>query len=528
MNAAPRSSAKLYLTNATSTVATRLLQLGVLVWVNQYLLRRIEASEYSLLPLVTSLIVFAEVVRNIFTSGLARYLVEADSRGDGTEVSRMVSSMLPVLLAVAACFAVAGAVSIWHIEGLLNVEPRYVADARLMMALLVATLCITVATAPWADGLAIRQRFTTLNVVELACEALRMALLFVLLISVSARVLWLVVASTAATLTSLTLRIAITRQIIPSIRFSKRLYSFATARRLMSFGAWTSIEGFATLVANAAPALLLNRFGSAIDVACFHLGRLPDTQIRRIGMAAASPAQPALISLYANEGKDALNHLYFRGGRYHLLLTLMGVAPLLAFGAPIVDLYVGREYAATPAVMIGILGSYPFIWGSAMYFRVSHAIGKVRGYYMTYVVLQVGILGALYFAVAERHLGAAGAGAAIGISSVVLHVLLIWPMGLRLVNGRWSSFLLQTLLPGILPFAAALVAGLAIGFSIDMTSWLHVALGSAVTLVVYVTVMLCFSLDSYDRSVLARVVKRVRDVFTRNSPMVRSQAPETQ
>src|SRR2546426_12080577 len=109
MSAAPENSARLYLTNAASSVTTRLLQLTVLVWVNQHLLKRIEPEENSLFPVMISLMYFADIFKNIITGGLGRYIVQADSRGDQSGGTRVVSSIFPGVLAAGFLFSIRGA-----------------------------------------------------------------------------------------------------------------------------------------------------------------------------------------------------------------------------------------------------------------------------------------------------------------------------------------------------------------------------------------------------------------------------------
>ncbi len=68
----PQNTTGRYAVNAVSSVLTALISMTALVWVNQYLLRRISPEEYALVPVVTALMVFAEFFRIIFTRGLSR------------------------------------------------------------------------------------------------------------------------------------------------------------------------------------------------------------------------------------------------------------------------------------------------------------------------------------------------------------------------------------------------------------------------------------------------------------------------
>jgi O-antigen/teichoic acid export membrane protein len=522
MNRAPENSIKRYGINAASSVVTRVLQLTVLVWVNQFLLRRIAPEEYSLYPLVLSLMVFAELFRTMFTSGLGRYIVEADSRDDAAGVTRVVSSMFPVLVLLGLCFALLGGLAAWKLDRLLNIEPQYLFEARLMLLLLVATLCVNVMAAPFSEGLYARQRFVTLNLVALACEGLRIGLLLVLLFGVGTKVLWLVVATTASALTSVSLLVIMTWRLIPAVRFRWECFSLQTVRTLFGFGLWTTVGAIGGLVSSTVPALLLNRFGTALDVASFHLGRLPDTQLRNVVAAAGAPAQPALTRIYAREGAAALKALYYRGGRYYLWLALVLLAPLLAFNDVIMTLYAGERYVESARVMAVLLGVYPCLWASAMFFQVVYAMGRVREFYVCDLIIQGVTLVALFYLVVMCRMGAFGAALALGLTSGVLHMLIIWPKGLASVGGQWSTFVRLTLLPGLLPFGMALTAAYGFRFLFEINSWLMVAGATLLVVAVYGMALLFFCLDGMDRRLLAKVIGQARTLLERANGVVPS------
>jgi hypothetical protein len=73
-------SKRLVAINSASTVARHLVSITVLVWLQQYLIRRIPAEEYSLLSIVMAVIVFAPLLSTVLTGGISRYV----SLGAGT------------------------------------------------------------------------------------------------------------------------------------------------------------------------------------------------------------------------------------------------------------------------------------------------------------------------------------------------------------------------------------------------------------------------------------------------------------
>ena len=86
-------SKRLVFVNSLSGVAAKVLNLGVLIWLQQYLLRRISAEEYSLYPVLISLIVFLPPATSVLTGGLTRYIVEAYAKGDERRVTQITSTM---------------------------------------------------------------------------------------------------------------------------------------------------------------------------------------------------------------------------------------------------------------------------------------------------------------------------------------------------------------------------------------------------------------------------------------------------
>lgn len=508
-HAPSESRVKRFGINALSSVATRLLSITVLVWVNQHLLRRIEPEEYSLFPLVMSLVVFNGLFVSIFVGGVSRHMVEAHHRGDPAGVTRIVSSMLVVLVPVTLVLGLAGGLTAWHIDAFLEVAPEYLGQARLMFLLTVLSLCLTTATAPLAQGLYVRERFVADNLIGLGCETLRIVLLLTLLFGLGTRVMWLVVASTLATLVNQAAQILATRRLLPEARFERRLVCWKTMKDVLSFGAWTSVHGVAQLLSGTAPILLLNRFGSSLDVAVFHAGRLPETQLRNVLQAIEGPAQPALIGLYARDGRSAVNLLYYRGGRYYLWLVLLPIAPLLVFAQPLYRLYAGDEYVAAGLVMCAILASYPFQFASAMYYRVAHAIGRIGAFHSYFLLLQLVSIVAIFYAVAVRGLGAVGAALAIGLVQAVLHLVLIWPLGLRLVDGRWGEFAKQTIVRGMLPFGVALALCLLLARYVVVDTWWTLAAVSGCAALAYAASLVACCLDAFDRSLLERALQRV-------------------
>lgn len=508
-SAPPKNTGLRYAINAGSSVLSVLIAMVILVWVNQYLLKRISPEEYALVPVMLSLMVFGEFFKIIFTRGLSRFMVEADTRGEHDEVTRIVSSMLPVLGGVAAVIGGLGILGVIYIDTIVVVDPQYIFSARLMLGLLIFTLCVAIFTTPLCAGLYVRMRFVELNLITLGTEATRGGLLVALLFYAGPRAHWVVVSSTIAQVGSFLLLTAITLTILPSAWPKWSFASRAKAKQLLSFSLWTSVQALNMFVQRAAPALFLNRFSTDIDVASFYLGNLPNQQIRRLTQAAANPATPALTALYASEGEKALRELYYRGGRYHLWAALFLVAPLVVFATPLMTLYAGEAYVGAAIVMVMLLGAYPFHWSSAMFYQIAYAIGRIKAYNVCSVFMAVIALIGIYAFVVVLEWGAFGAALGMLLGFGVAQVAIIWPFGLRLIEGSWRLFLTNTLIPGLAPGVAAILACLLFNAIWPVDSWLRLSLGTALSMMVYVAVLAGLCLDAKDREMAGKALAKI-------------------
>ena len=502
-----RNSAKQFGVNVISNVGTKIIQITVLVWVNQYLLKRIDTNEYALFPLITSLIFFVQFVRIMATGGIARYLVVADSRDDDEEVTRITSSMLPVLLGMAAVIVIGGGWAVANIDHLLEIDSRYLWDARLMLTLILVNMAVNIVATPFASGLYVRQKFTIINLIQLGCELGRNAILILLILGVGPRVIWLVVGTFVGDIVNVLLRVVATRRLIPAIRLDPSKFSWATCKELLQFGAWTSTRGISRFLSRTSPVLLLNKFGTPLDLTVFHLGRLPDTQLQKIISAAMVPVDPAITRMHAQSGEDSMQHIYYRGNRYCMWLALLLPAPLIVLAGPIIELYVGTGYATAAAIMVLFLLRYPVLFASSMFYRVAQATARVQTFYTGQIAVQLASVASMFLA-AQSGIGVVGMTTAMCVTEIVLTMLLIWVLGLRFVNGTWTRFLWTVLLPGGAPFVASLLACYGVSKLTEIDSWTTVALTGAFASLVYILVVLAMT-DGSDRQLLQKARRTI-------------------
>ncbi|MCU0916680.1 MAG: hypothetical protein MUC88_19280 [Planctomycetes bacterium] len=470
-------SKRLVLINTASGIVAKTINVSVLLWLHQYLLRRIRPEEYGLLQVLLSVILLLPVVTSILTAGLGRFVLAAYAQKDDRGVTQIVSTMFPLLLGAGLVILTGGLAFAWHVDTFLRVPPDRLWDARIMMALLVFSTGAKVPCMAFGVGFYVQQKFVLYNLIHVGMEILRMALLFVFLFGVSTRVVWVVVTNVVVELVLTTIVIVVSRRMIPALRFRLREIRWARAWELVSFGGWTFVSEITSRASSTAILFVLNRFAAA-DVAVYSLGYLGRRQINTWTDVIAAPLYPVATGMHALGAKDRVRHFYLRGGRLALWIMLITGLPGAIYAARVMPLYAGEDYAEAAPVMVLSLVNLITMGGSWMVWQLANALGRVRATGVRVLVSQPLIVALTWYVVytlgwgtAGFGLGACGVALAACMIGLFFDVLLIWPLGLKLADVPFGVWVRQTLIPGLAPGCLASVVWVALDLLVAPDRW---------------------------------------------------------
>ncbi len=498
-------SKRLVLINSAGSLLALGLNLTVLVWMQQYLLKRIGPEEYSLLPVLYSIMIFTPLLTTILTSPILRFVTEAYAAGDSARVTQIASTMFSILWTAGCLVVILGGVLTHHISALLAIAPEYLRDAKIMLMLLMLSLALRLAMSPFLVGLAVRQKFALVNLISTGGQLLRMGVLFILLTLVSPRVLWVIVATVSAGAIADIVTLALSLRALPCLRFRRGVASWPVARQLLSFGGWSTISAIALSITSSADAIILNRLGTALDVTCFYLGSLPLRFITMAGSVALAPLNPVLIAMHTQGQTQRLRGVFLKGGRWSLWSTLLVCVPLMTYGREIMSLYVGNEYRLAGIVMPLLLLAFPIGQGVRMMFPLAEATAKIRILSLCLLGMSVFNLGLTLYLVGILKMGALGSALGTGVSTALFFPIFIWPLGLKIAQVDFVSCLKSSMLPGLLPATANLAALLALKASVPLDSWSNIIFCVSLGSVVYLCAICYGGLQPDDKNDLIRL-----------------------
>ena len=497
------------------------LNASVLIWLQQYLIRRITPEEYSLLPLVMALMAFIPLMKAVLSGGIGRYVTVAYARGDDEGVTIICSTMLPLLIGGALLILGAGTLLVVFADRALIVAPDKLGDARLMLAMLFFTAALELPLSAFSSGFMVRQQLVYNDLIDFGFQLLRLSVLFTLLMAVSTRVLWVVTATCATEAIKAVVMTVISRRLVPSQTFRRNAIRWEMARELISYGGWSMAHQVATTARDSMDPIILNRYASALDVATYHAGGIPGRQLRWLTGPLVRPFIPVLAALDAVSDKTKVREIYLQCSRYCSWLVFSAGIPLFFFADEVMFLYLDGKYPEAGTVMALILWLPMFGAMNALGPGLAAATGKIKGFALREIATHAFNLLLTFALVAWVKQGAIGSAIASLAAMVLVEMTLTWTFCVKLADVTFSRVLREIVGPVLLPAVPTAAFCWGALTWLNLNSWLPLLASAAVAGLTYLGFAVRFSLTANDKRHLSKVTQRlppgVRNFLALNS-----------
>ena len=501
-------SKKTIIINSLSSALSLLINLTVLVWLQQYLLKHISAEEYSLIPIVLSVMAFAPLLTSVLTGGMGRYMTIAYAKGDNMEVTRICSTMFPILFFAGSILLILGWFVAWNVDMFLVVSSEYRTDAKIMLALMVFVTAIRLPLAAFSSGFMLKQKLWWQDLIDVGCQLLRITILFVLLFEVSTRALWVTVALAISELVNLAISTPISIKLIPQQRIQWSLFRKKLAKEITAFGSWWLVGSLADVLKKTMDPLILNRFASAVDVTIFYVADIAPRLLTQILTPITRPFIPILGAMVANNDHIKLRNTYTRTARYHSWVVLTIAVPAMVFSTETMHLYLHGKYDTAGGIMTMLLGVAIINALNALGSAVALSAGDMKGLSVRVVFIQTVNLILTFVFVGYLHQGAYGSAYATLFAALFLETTIKWPFCWRVAHTPFRYWFKEVFVAAIFPAVPSAVFCVSISVIYSIDSWLKLVLVSGLSALIYVIMVMIFGLKQQDRIDLGRLAQK--------------------
>lgn len=502
-------SKKLVFANSISMAITKLLSITVFIWVQQYLLKRISPSEYAIYAIISSFVFLLPFITSSLVSAGVRYMVHEYTRRDFAKMNKILSTSIILNASIGLFVLITSLIAVYYLDSLLTIEPEDLLDAKLMFLIIIVTFLVNFVLTPLGLGLHITQKLVIKNIIDLAVEILKIALLFLLLFGVSTKALWLVVVNSVALILALIVRIVLSKKIIPEMNFLISGFDKKFVSKFLSFGSWNSIILLSRYLRNFAALFLLNRFGSSTDVANFNIGRFVSRQTAQIWEPIRASTGTPLIAMYSKNQFQRLNDTYLKGSRLAIWITSFVVFPAMIFSEAFVKLYVGDFYINAAYIIMALLSIIPFQMLNAMLPQISAAMDNQKDLAIRMMMIQLVNLAVMYYILVVMELTVVEMAWSIAVVNILGELFVVTVFAKKNLNIKYADVLSKGLLPGIMPGIIASIYWYIIQSTVEVTSYVHLTVLIFPGIIILMVCIYAFGLKQ-DRNQILEVIKSIK------------------
>lgn len=347
---------KKILINTSYNFLGKLLPLAVAIIAIPLLVQKMGTARFGILTLTWMVIGYFSVFDLGVGRATTKFVAEYLARKQTEDLPQLIWSSLFLLFTFGALAALVGwSLSSWLVERVLNISASLQEESRQSLCILLACLPFVFVSAGMEGVLEAQQRFGVINIIKTPLGlANYLGPLPILAYTVS--------------LVPVVALLALVRVLVCGIFFFLVWQSLPGMKRpcwpkatfigkLLSFGGWLTISSVISPIM-----VYLDRFliGALLTMSAVAYYVTPYELVTRLWVIPASllPVLFPTFSAYAVERVDKLRVLHDRAVKYIFLLVAPAIISIIVMAHPILELWVGREFAtlSTPVLQVLALG----------------------------------------------------------------------------------------------------------------------------------------------------------------------------
>jgi O-antigen/teichoic acid export membrane protein len=465
-----------------SNALGRLVTLLAGIVATPIIVHAVGATDYGTWVLIASIATFGTLFEFGMSAGLVKFVAEHTARDEIDEAARMVAAGAWVYRLIAVLFVVVGVALAFAVPALLGLGGETAEIVRALGVIAALDLAISMISLAPLSVLKGLHRFPVVNAIQGAGALLAVALT-VVAVETDAGIVGVSVAWALSTVFTTVGYAVAARRIVPGHMTTRAGRDVADLRRLVRHsrsiavvqvavhlqGRLDAVVIAAALpVRNVTPYSFAQRLGDGTRIATDQFGKV---------------LLPLASEISATRERDAVRSLFLTSTRLTVAIALAVGLPIALLGGPILEIWVGDEFAGYGALVailacaaIVDLPSYP----AAAVLQSLERHAPIAWMAMASAIANVGLSIALV-----GPLGIEGVALGTLIASGVEIIVFVLPYAARVLDVSLRQFASQVLLPLLVPtaaLAAVLIGGDAI---LPVTSLPRLAIVVGAALAVY-------------------------------------------
>lgn len=498
--------------NLSLNIATNLLVVllsGIVgLFMTPFFIKSLGVSNYSVIPLFSSLIVYISFFASIISSSVGRFSSVCYNNGDGDGLNKNLSTAFFAMIVLSILFiAIAILVSLF-VEKILTIPEEILYDSKYFLVFNVISFCFVAISTPLLVSTFLKHKFYLANFIKISSRILQPSFILLFFFLNSASVYFIGVSNLLVNIFYFLSSLLIFKKLMPNTKILPRHIDSSCFKDMATMGSWSFLNSLGALLYTNIDLILISYFlGSE---ACGKYAPLVQIiMLFALVVDALCDVLTPVVYEYVMAEKFSLALTQTRrASRYIGIFMILPVAALCVFSREFLSKWLGAGFEEMAPVLILLLLPAILIHPIRPVMAISKAANKVK--LPAIVTILGGVLNLILSIIFIKftQLGVYGVGLATVVSLVLKNLVFSATYSAHIIGKPWYSFY-RGLFESIVLFIAALIL-----YSISRFVFIEYNNFSGIGLFIFFTWFFVISVygfvfDKEDKSFVKKTILRI-------------------
>lgn len=289
-----------------TTGAAYAVNYGITLVLTPYITDTVGTEAYGFVSLAKQFAQYAVIITTALNTYAARYIGISYHHGDKKEANTYFSSVFwgDVIL---ASVTLTGAVwLIFFLEHFIRIPGEIVADVKLLFLFAFLNLWVTTVFSAFGCAAYIEDKLDITGIFKTISHMTNAAILVLAYVLFPAKVFYVGIGMTAASLVVALSDLRITKKFTPELWPRRTDFSLAAVKRLVMEGCWASFNSVGELLNNGLDLIICNQMLSSLAMGQIAIAKTMNTIVQSLILIVDQAFFPIFLKSYANHKKEKL------------------------------------------------------------------------------------------------------------------------------------------------------------------------------------------------------------------------------
>lgn len=494
--------------NLIAQIAAFLVSFGISFFVTPYVTNKLGSDAYGFITLADNFVNYASLITIALNSMASRFITIKIYEEKMDEANVYFNSVLIGNILLTAIAGIFSLVCVINIEKWINIPAELVGDVKLTFLIVFLNFMVGIMTSVFSIAFFSTNRLDISSKRSIEANLIRAGIVIAGYVFFEPRIVYVAVASIAASIFILIADIYYSRKLLPQIRINIRMFEISKIIELITAGIWNVVIRLSQILTNGLDLLISNLFISSSAMGILAIAQtVPNVMANLIGNIA-NVFSPEMTIYYAQKDKEMLVKSISRGMRMMTVFTIIPDALLIAFGVQFFRLWVPGQNAGQLCVLAVLCVINTVVSGPIQpLYQVFTITNKVKQNAVAMI-----IYGAASFLITLAVLETTDLGiyAIVGVSticSILVNFLFTIPFSAKYLDLKWNIFF-KDVFKSIALTVILVAVNMLVSGNVVCDTWLKLILVGGICAVMDFVINIYVLLEKTERTRLINMILR--------------------